>query len=324
MKVCLGLAVFVLLAGAGIGAGGWHAWTRPGPHGKDERVLLARGSGARDIAALLRAAGVIREPWVFLAAARLTAGHLQAGEYVVPAGLDMRGVRAMLVGGDRLVRRLTIPEGLTLQQVLRRLEAAEGLVGDLPQAATEGSLLPTTFYYEWGDGRRAMLARMQSAMAAALARLWPTRAADLALASLEDAVVLASIVERETAIDAERPRVAAVFFNRLARGMRLQSDPTVVYAVSAGAGVLARPLSKADLAQDHPYNTYTRDGLPPGPIASPGLASLAAVLNPAKSDELYFVADGSGGHVFARTLPEHNRNVARWRALQKEPGAGER
>jgi UPF0755 protein len=180
----------------------------------------------------------------------------------------------------------------------------------------EGGVLPETYAYQWGEDRAALLRRAEAAMARALAEEWAGRAADLPLASPREALVLASIVERETGLPEERPRVAAVFLNRLRRGMPLQSDPTVAYAAAEG-GVLDRPLTRADLDRDHPFNTYRTRGLPPAPIAAPGVASLRAVTRPAPTEDLYFVADGSGGHAFARTLEEHNRNVARWREIER-------
>jgi UPF0755 protein len=181
-------------------------------------------------------------------------------------------------------------------------------------------VLPETYAYQWGDSRTALLRRAEAAMATLLAELWAHRAPNLPLDSPGEAVTLASIVERETGLAEERPRVAAVFINRLRRGMRLQSDPTVAYAATGGAVALDRALSRADLDRDHPYNTYRNPGLPPGPIAAPGREALRAVLNPPATEELYFVADGSGGHAFARTLEEHNRNVARWRDLEHQRG----
>ncbi len=220
-----------------------------------------------------------------------------------------------------MARNFTIPEGLTAPQVVALLAAAEGLDGEPPplDKIGEGTLLPETYQYVRGDRRVDIVGRMRKAMAETLDELWRKRSADASpLATPRDAVILASIVERETALSEERPRIAAVFLNRLRRGMRLQSDPTVVYGLSNGTGTIGRPLTRADLAVDHPYNTYIHGGLPPGPIANPGRDSLAAVLQPAKSKDLYFVADGTGGHAFARTLDEHNRNVARWRRIQRQ------
>jgi UPF0755 protein len=229
-----------------------------------------------------------------------------------------REVVAILQSGETIVRRLTVPEGLTSARVLELVDGAEGLQGHVGRMPEEGRLLPETYHFSYGDDRADLVARMEEAMEIALARLWLERSDDLPFATPEDALTLASIVERETAVERERRRVAAVFINRLRRGMRLQSDPTVVYALTEGEGVLGRRLVRDDLRIDHPYNTYVNTGLPPGPIANPGRASIAAVLNPAETRELYFVADGSGGHAFATTLDEHNRNVARWRRLRRQ------
>ena len=210
-----------------------------------------------------------------------------------------------------------MPEGLTVAEVLALVGGAEGLAGEADGALAEGALLPETYNYSWGDDRGDLVDRMAAAMDAALAELWEGRADELPFDTPEEALVLASIVEKETGIAGERARVAAVFVNRLRRGMRLQSDPTVVYALTEGSGALGRQLIRDDLAVQHPYNTYVHAGLPPGPIANPGRASIAAALDPAVSGDLYFVADGSGGHAFAPTLAQHNRNVARWRRLRR-------
>jgi UPF0755 protein len=225
--------------------------------------------------------------------------------------------------GRTVVRRVTIPEGLTVKQVLALLVATEGLDGQVVRVPAEGRLLPETYHFSWGDSRQGMVDRMGEAMREAIARAWAGRSAPPVVKTAEEALVLASIVEKETGIAAERPRIAAVFLNRLRANMKLQSDPTVIYGLSRGEGALGRALARADLEADQAFNTYTRGGLPPTPIANPGRAALEAVLNPAFSDELYFVADGSGGHAFAKTLEEHNRNVARWRKIQNERGSGQ-
>jgi UPF0755 protein len=218
-----------------------------------------------------------------------------------------------------VIRKLTIPEGLTSTQIRDILAKAEGLSGS-PLTAPEGSLLPETYDYAWGDTRAGLIRRMAAAQRTTLEALWRERQTGLPLTGPREAVILASIVEKETGAASERARVAAVFHNRLRRGMRLQSDPTIIYALTGGKTRLGRNLNRADLAIDHPYNTYRIKGLPPGPIANPGRAALIAVLNPVKSTELYFVADGSGGHAFAKTLKEHNRNVAKWRRLLRRTG----
>ncbi len=286
-------------------------------------LVIPRGASIRSIGALLAAEGVVSDATVFSLGVRGFGGEspLVAGEYVFPPAVSARDAMRLLQSGKVVARNLTIPEGLTTLQILELVGAAEALEGDLPetQALGEGVLLPETYQYVRGEERAAILARMQKAMDETLAELWRGRNADAGpLTTPRDALVLASIVERETGKAEERPRVAAVFLNRMRRGMRLQSDPTVVYGLSNGTGTIGRPLTRADLAVDHPYNTYVHGGLPPGPIANPGRDSLAAVMQPAKSKDLYFVADGTGGHAFARTLAEHNRNVAKWRRIQRQ------
>ena len=316
------LVTLVVLAAAGAAAlvAGRQAFERAGPLSEEATVVLPRGIGLDGIARRLEASGVIEHAWLFTLGVRLSGGarRLRAGEYAFSARISARGTVEMLLGGRTVQRRLTIPEGMTTQQVLEVIAGAEGLTGEIDAPPEEGALLPETYYYSWGDSRAAIAARMAAAMRAALDELWAARPDALPFAAPREALILASIVEKETARDDERPRIAAVFVNRLRRGIRLQSDPTVVYAITGGKGALDRPLARADLDTPGAYNTYRVAGLPPTPIANPGRASIAAVLNPAPSDELYFVADGSGGHVFARTLAEHNRNVARWRRLKRE------
>lgn len=316
------VAALVVAAAAGLGTA-WHLYQRPGPSAQPVTLVVAKGSGLRAIAEQLAAAGVIDHPLLFAAAAKLERQPLKAGEYLFPAGISARAAVALLQSGATVVRRLTVPEGYTALQIMELMHRTAGLSGDVATPPPEGSLLPETYHFSFGDSRQELLQRMQQAMRDTLDALWEQRAPNLPLGSKADAVVLASIVERETAVPEERPRVAAVFLNRLRRGMKLQSDPTVIYGLSRGAGVLDRPLSKADLASVHPYNTYVIDGLPPAPIANPGQASLAAVLKPAATDDLYFVADGNGGHAFAKTLAEHNRNVARLRRIEREREAAE-
>lgn len=321
MRRLAGVLFLLLVLVAGLAAGGWwYAQSRyaaPGPLAEPVQLVVPRG-GSAAIAAALAERGVVADPREFLAAAWITRGEgpLRAAEFSFPAGVSLQDTLGILRRGRPVQRRLTIPEGLNARQIAALLERAEGLTGETP-AVEEGSVLPETYAFQWGDTRAAVLRRATRAMETALAEAWEEREPELPLASPREMLVLASIVERETGQAEERARVAGVFVNRLRRGMPLQSDPTVAYAAAEG-GVLDRPLSRADLDRDHPFNTYRVRGLPPGPIAAPGRDSLRAVARPEGSDFLYFVADGTGGHAFARTLEEHNRNVARWRQIERE------
>ncbi len=279
--------------------------------------MIPPGTGVSGIARRLEQAGVIERGFVFEMGARLLHGRsLRAGEYEIPAQASTHAIVELLASGKTYVRRLTVPEGLTTAEALEIVGAAEALSGQIGKQPGEGELLPETYNYSYGDKRDDMVVRMAAAMQRTLAELWDRRAPDLPLATPREALILASIVEKETGVEAERARVAGVFMNRLRLGMRLESDPTVVYALSRGGEPLGRALTRKDLETDDPYNTYRNVGLPPGPIANPGRAALAAVLAPMSTNELYFVADGAGGHRFARTYAEHLKNVARYRALR--------
>lgn len=316
------LAVFLL----GFALAAAIAWVRldaPGPHDAARAVVIPKGAGSEGIARRLLEAGVIADPRLFRLAARALGRDkpLRAGEYEFPPRASALAAIRLMQSGRTVVRRVTISEGLTVKQVVALLGLAEGLEGPVARIPGEGTLLPETYHYSWGDSRQAMVERMGEAMREALARAWAGRSVPPIVKTAEEALVLASIVEKETGVAAERPRVAAVFLNRLKANMKLQSDPTVIYGLSRGEGSLDRTLVRADLDADQAFNTYTRGGLPPTPIANPGRAAIEAVLNPVVSDEYYFVADGSGGHAFAKTLDEHNRNVARWRKIQNERGS---
>ncbi len=311
-------ALLILVAGAAV-LGGIFRLDRPGPLQADTTVIVERGASLTAIAENLQSGGVIDDAFLFRLSARLyrVSRSLKAGEYAFPARVSMGGVIDILVSGETVIRQFTVPEGLTSAEVMTLIAGVEGLVGELDGVPTEGSLLPETYNYAWADARPDIVGRMEKAMADTLAELWPTRAEGLPIDTPAEAVILASIVEKETGVAEERALVAGVFINRLKRGMRLQSDPTVVYALTGGTGPLDRALRSRDLRVDNPYNTYGNAGLPPGPIANPGRAALEAVLNPAETDYLYFVADGTGGHAFAKTLAEHNRNVAKWRRIRR-------
>ncbi len=293
--------------------------TAPGPAAGDTTVTIGRGAGVGAIAATLTDAGVVEDPWLFRLYVRLKGASrsLTAGEYAFPAGVSTAEVVRMLRDHEVVQYRFTLVEGWTVAQAFDALAAEAELTGALPDAPPEGSLLPDTYFFQRGETRAAVVRRMREAMTVALAAAWEERAPDLPLETPRDALILASIVEKETGVPSERDVVAGVFVNRLERGMRLQTDPTVIYALTQGDGPLDRPLTRRDLEVDDPYNTYVHAGLPPGPIANPGRASIRAALNPADTAYLYFVADGTGGHAFAETLAEHNANVRAWRRVQR-------
>ena len=314
LRAFLGL-VMLAIAGAVCCAWLYAQFTSPGPLPASTAIVIPSGTGLEGIASTLKRAGAIRRDYIFVIGARVSqqARNLKAGEYLIPAASSPRQVMDILASGKTVVRRLTIPEGLTVAEVIGRLNIAEGLTGSGGEP-DEGTLLPETYHFSYGDSREELVKRMQSSMREAVTRLWGMRSPDLPLKTPEEAVILASIVERETGIPQERGLVAGVFVNRLKRGMRLQSDPTVAYGIAPGG--LDRPLTRADLKEPTPYNTYVIKGLPPTPIANPGIDAIRAVMNPVETDYIYFVADGSGGHAFARTLDDHNRNVRKWRKLQ--------
>ena len=313
----------VLLAAGSVVAARWwdQAINGPGPLDAPKTIIVPRGNAAQ-LAELLRQQGAIRYPLVFRASAALTAGQgsLRAAEFSFAAHASVADILTTLRTARPVQHHLTIPEGLTARQIQALVARADSLTGDAALAG-EGAVLPQTYDYEHGVTRAAVLERARVAMARELAAAWKDRAPGLPLASPREAVTLASIVERETARPAERAHVAAVYLNRLRLGMRLEADPTVAYAASAGAGVLDRPISKADLRRDDPFNTYRNPGLPPGPICAPGLEAIKAVLHPAASDDLYFVADGSGGHVFSHDFAAHEAAVKTWRLLGAHGGA---
>jgi len=304
----------ILLLAVAAGYVGWRDYTTPGPLQAAKIVVIPKGAGVFATGATLAAAGVIDHPLWFALGTYLTGrGHgLQAGEYEFATALSPRAAADLIDSGKVVRHRLTIPEGLTSAEIVALVDAAPALDGTIDAQPPEGTLLPDTYFYVLGNTRPELLDRMQRAMARALAAAWAARVAGLPLASPAEALTLASIVEKETAKPDERARVAGVYIERLKIGMKLQADPTVVYVLTQGGAVrLAHPLEHDDLAVPSPYNTYLEKGLPPTPIANPGLAALTAALHPEHRGELYFVADGTGGHVFAKTLDEHNRNVAK-------------
>lgn len=298
---------------------GKESYNAPGPLQAETDIAIPRGSGPRDISQKLEEAGAISSSTLFVAATQVTGnrGKLQAGEYRIPAHASMRQIMEMMAQGEVVEHTVTVPEGLTSKQIVNRLLSETILAGTVREIPAEGTLLPETYQVTRGTNREALLQRMAAAHQKALDEIWAKRSASVPVKTPQELVTLASIVEKETGIASERPRVASVFVNRLNKKMRLQSDPTIIYGLVQGNGTLGRPILRSEITKPTPYNTYTIPGLPPGPIANPGRASLEAAANPAVTKDLYFVADGSGGHAFAGSLAEHNANVARWRAVER-------
>jgi len=321
-RVLISLGVLSVVA-IGVVAGAWHwlvsDYETVGPLSEPTTLIIPKGTGENAIAEALRGGGIIDDIRLFKLSRRLLAApdSLRAGEYAFPAGVSVAAAIGILQSGKTIVRRVTIAEGLTNAEIVNLLNKTPGLSGLAGPLPGEGRLLPETYHFSYGDRREELVRRMARSASEVLAVLWRKRASGLALQTPAQALILASIVEKETGKDGERARVAAVFHNRLKKGMRLQSDPTVIYGITQGQGALGRPITKSDLKTPTPYNTYVIKGLPPTPIANSGRAAIEAVLNPATTKALYFVADGSGGHAFAETLSEHNRNVAKWRKIEK-------
>jgi len=293
-------------------------WAKPGPLAQLTTVLIAPKTSTHDIAAKLQDAGVVANALLYEGEIRLQgqASKVKAGEYAIPAHASMADVTAIMVLGKSIQHKLTIAEGLTSDMAYKLVVANPVLVGDAGPEPAEGALLPETYLFTRGATRREILARMEKAETKFLAQQWAARADGLPFATPQQAVIMASIVEKETALPEERRHVAAVFLNRLKTGMKLQSDPTIIYGISKGYP-LGRPIYESEIEGATPYNTYVIPGLPSAPICDPGKDSLAAVLRPEDSSDLYFVANGKGGHVFAATEAEHSRNVAAWRAIER-------
>jgi len=313
--------LMVLAAGAALYFGK-QAFTEPGPSANGDTFLVKPNTPVQDIADQLERRELISDARIFRLGVRAYGNDavLKPGEYEIKPRASMRDIMELLKSGKSVMYSLTIPEGLTVEQALQRVAEENTLSGDMPKTVPpEGSLATDTLRFTRGYSRQQIVDKLLADQKKLVDDIWARRAPDLPIANVEDFVTLASIVEKETGKGDERSRVAAVFLNRLAKGMRLQSDPTIIYGLFGGKGKPAdRPIYQSDIDKQTPYNTYLINGLPPTPIANPGRAALEAVANPSKTDDLYFVADGTGGHVFAATLEEHNQNVARYRALQKK------
>ncbi len=323
-----GLLSFLLIVAVGGLFGvvwGEHRLQEPGPLTADKVLYIAPGTDLPDIIGMLDQESVIDSPLIFNLALLVEGNRsrVRAGEYLFTHNASMREVIDTLVRGKQLLHPITIPEGLTSERIVDRLRGNDLLLGDIREIPQEGSLLPETYEVPRGMSRADLVRRMQEDDKKLVAQIWARRASDLVLHSPYELVTLASIVEKETGKADERPHVAAVFLNRLQKRMRLQSDPTIVYGLVGGKGTLGHAIQRSELEKPSSYNTYLIDGLPPGPIANPGRAALEAVANPSRTQDLYFVADGTGGHVFAETLEQHQRNVARWRQIEKDKGGAD-
>lgn len=313
------VALFVTLMGGAVWLGN-QLLAAAGPSTATKTIVIPRGAGPQTMAKVLKEEGIISHERLFRVAVMIdpTPKPIKAGEYEVPAHISMLGLLDLLQSGKQVQRRLTVVEGMTTAEVIDLVKNTSALSGEITLDLKEGDLLPETYFYSRDDTRDGLLMRMKEAMDKALDEAWRKRTAGLPLANRREALILASIVEKETAMPAERAKVAAVYINRLRRRMKLESDPTTIYGITQGKVPFSRELTRADLQSNSPYNTYVVTGLPPGPICNPGRASILAATNPVRDRALWFVADGQGGHAFATTLAEHNRNVERWRQVQRE------
>jgi UPF0755 protein len=311
----LGLAVAAFIAFRFVAG-----WSEQGPATKDVSITVPEGATLSDAAVLLKQAGAVRSADAFLSRAKVFGAgkSIKAGEFVIPAGASNSDILSILQGGKTLTRLVTIPEGMPSILVHERLMANDQLTGAIP-VPEEGSVLPDSYAFDKGEARAAVLKRMQAAMDKELAKLWAQRAPGLLVKTPREAIILASIVEKETAVPAERPMVAGVYYNRLRTNMMLQADPTIIYPITRGKP-LGRRIRKSEIAAVNDYNTYAMVGLPKGPIANPGRLSILAVLQPAQTKALYFVADGKGVHIFADTYQQHNENVRKWFEIRRARG----
>jgi len=324
--VVVGNAIITIVVLLLIGTGtayyyGKQTLETPGPLQEDKVVNIPARAGKRDIADVLQREGVIDvNPWVFIGGvlAMKASSDLKPGEYSFQKNASLRDVIATIVEGKVVQHAVTIPEGLTSEQIVERLGENDIFSGSVREIPREGTLLPETYKFPRGTTRDQVIQRMQQAQKRAVADIWERRSQDLPIKSPEQLVTLASIVEKETGKPDERSRVAAVFVNRIKQKIKLQSDPTIIYGLVGGKGTLGRPIKRSEITQPSPYNTYVIDGLPPGPISNPGRASLEAAANPARTRDLFFVADGTGGHAFTETYDQHQKNVAKLRASEKQ------
>lgn len=318
----LSLLVLTIVAASALFYFGKLQFDGQGPLATETAFLVKRGSGISEISDSLERREFITDARIFRYGVRAY-GHendMKAGEYMIPVGASMRDIMTILISGKSIMYPMTIPEGLTVNQIFDRLDKNEILTGALPkEMPAEGSLFTDTLHFTRGTTRAEMVERMLASQKKMVNEIWATRQKDLPVKDINEFVTLASIVEKETGIAAERPHVASVFVNRLNQGMRLQSDPTIIYGLFGGLGKPSdRPIYKSDIEKPTPYNTYVINGLPPTPIANPGRAALEAVANPLATKDVFFVADGTGGHVFAETLKEHNENVRKWRGIEQQ------
>ena len=297
-----------------------YMFDKPGPLNHSDIIAIPKGEGLSAIANRLERKNMIVDKRLFKAAVMYfgVQNKLKAGEYEIPKQSSMRQVIDRLLEGKSILHSLPFPEGMTSQQLVDRINALETLTGEITEIPAEGSMLPDTYRFTRGMDRTELIKRMQTAQDKFIDKLWNQRQADLPIKTKAEALTLASIVEKETGVAGERPHIAGVFMNRLNQGIRLQSDPTIIYGLVGGVGKLGRGIRRSEIDRHTPYNTYQIDGLPPTPIANPGRAAIEAVLNPKATEDIYFVADGTGGHIFAKTLKEHNANVRNWRQIEKK------
>ena len=318
------LALVMMLAGGALTLFTGHLYSRPGPLTTTQTIVIPKGTSTNSIADDLEREGVVSSRWAFmvnyLVQSRMHPGEvvLKSGEYLFKPGVSIRDVIAILSEGKSVLYKVTIPEGLTSQQIVERLKSEENLTGDVTQIPAEGSLMPETYSIEKGMSRQELLDRMQAKQKQVLDAAWERRREGLPLQSPEQAVVLASIIEKETGRADERERIAGVFSNRLTKGMPLQSDPTILYGIYGGGVQWGKPILQTEKDAKNAHNTYQIKGLPPTPICNPGRPALEAALNPSQHGDVFFVADGTGGHIFSATLKDHNAAVSNWRKVEKD------